>query len=543
VEEATVIDGLRRGLAALIAPRETRASSRPLPSGGYLRDTRSGIISTRPAALRENRDEVRAVWRRAAGLAADIIANSGRLRGACDQVLADTVGVELILNPQPDLSRLGYDDTEKADFVREVKAWWKRYSWNERECDQRGKFTVPQLVDTALRAHMVFGEAIGVLSYMSRAERARYGILSGTKLCMMPPPTLVQDTNDFEGLYQGVVHDPNGRPVAYRFEEKRDGMREKRDWRAFDASGRRQVVHAFDPLDPTDVRGISTLAAALRKYLQHEVLVDATIQTQILQTVFAAALTSPNPSKDAFEAISALPDTEDGSELSGEFVDYFSAAMERAREGEITISGDPRISHLAPGEKLELLSTQTPGPQFLPVSKELSRDMARAMGITYGGYTMDHEGATYSSVRMETASVWPVVMRRRERIAAPICQALYENALDEAIGEGRLPFKGGYAAFRANRDKVCWALWQGPAKPTADDGKSAKAATERLVNGTSTLAAECAELGHDPDEVFEQRLREHARYVEAGMPSPFVPKNSAPARDEADEPARRRENA
>lgn len=519
---------VRAGTTPVAAPE------RPRPIAGYLRDTRSGIISTRPASVRDHRDEVRMVWRRAAGIAADIIQNSGRLKGGCDQVLADTVGVELILNPQPDLAGLGYDEVEKAALVREIKQRFKRYAWNARECDFRGKFTLPQQIDTAIIAHMVFGEAIGVLSYMPRATRRQYGIGTGTKLCLMPPSTLVQDTSEFEGLYQGVIHDANGRPVAYRFEEKRDGFKVKQDYRAVDAGGRQVVVHVFDPVDPTDVRGISRLAPAFRKHLQHEVLVDATIQTQILQTIFAAALTSAVPSKEAFEAINTLQDPSDGDpELAEEFIDYFSGAMKRAQKGQITISGDPRISHLAPGEELKLLSTGTPGPQFLPVSDELSRDMARAIGVSFGGLTMNHQNATYSSVRMENASIWPVVMRRRERIAAPICQAVYENWLDEEIGEGRLAVKGGYAAFAANRDKFCWALWQGPAKPSADDGKSAKASTERLVNGTSTLAAECAELGYDPDEVFEQRAREHQRYLDAGMPSPFVAKNSG-GKDAAD---------
>jgi capsid protein len=134
---------------------------------------------------------------------------------------------------------------------------------------------------------------------------------------------------------------------------------------------------------------------------------------------------------------------------------------------------------------------------------------------------MDHTDATYSSVRMENSSIWPVVMRRRERIAAPICQTIYDAWPDEEIGSGRLRFKGGYDAFAANRDLVTWALWQGPAKPTADDLKSAKAASERLQNGTSTLAAEAAELGLDADEVIEQRAREANRLRDAGLPSPF----------------------
>jgi lambda family phage portal protein len=373
------------------------------------------------------------------------------------------------------------------------------------------------MVDVALRWDMAFGESLGLISYLGREGRAKAGATTGTKICMVPPMRLVQDTQEFEGMFQGVIHDAYGRAVVYRLKERVNGFTVTRDYKAFDDRGRPMVFHVFDPMDADDVRGISRIAPAFRQHLQHEVLVDATIQTAILQTIFAAVLTSASPSAEAFEAIETLGSTE----MKNEFLAYFSGAMDRARDGEISISAEPRVSHLAPGETFDLKTAATPGPQFLPVSAALSRDMARAIGITYGGLTMDHTDATYSSVRMENSSIWPVVMRRRERIAAPICQTIYDAWLDEEIGSGRLRFKGGYDAFAANRDLVTWALWQGPAKPTADDLKSAKAASERLQNGTSTLAAEAAELGLDADEVIEQRAREANRLRDAGLPSPF----------------------
>ncbi|MCG6115093.1 MAG: phage portal protein [Mesorhizobium sp.] len=510
-------------------------ATRPAPRGAYLRDTRSSIISTRPAYLRDHRDEVRSVWRRTAGIALDLIQNSGRLRGAADQVIADTVGVELVLNPQPDLAALGYSEKESADLTRLIKQRWKRYSWTPKECDLRAKFTIPQMVDIALRWDMAYGEAFGVMSYMPAAQRRQYGIVAGTKMCMVSPTKLVQDTNEIEGMFQGVIHDPNQRPIAYRFQEKEAGIIRKRDHAAYDRDGRQMVVHVFDPMDADDVRGISRIAPAFRQHIQHEILVDVTIQTAILQTVFAAALTSEKPSAEAFEALEAIED----KDLKGDYLDFFKAQMERAAESEISVSGDPRVSQLAPGEKLELLTTRTPGPEFLPVSRELSRDMARAIGISFGGLTMNHENATYSSVRMENSSIWPVVVRRRERLAAPICQANYENWLDEEVGEGRIPVKGGYEVFAANREKFSWALWQGPAKPTADDLKSAKASTERMLNGTSTVEDECGELGKDPDEIFDMRLRLHKRYLEAGMQSPYERKPGRSDSGEEDSEARR----
>lgn len=499
----------------------------PVARSAYLRDTRSGVIQTRPAVLRDSRDEIRRAWKRSAALALDLIQNSGRLRGAADQVIADTVGSALQLNPQPDptvMARLGYDAKELSEWVSLVKQRWKRWAWNPRECDLRGKFTVPQQVDIGLRWNMAYGEVTGQLVYFPRSERRKYGIESGLKVCMVPPTRLAQDTSELERLFQGVYQDANGRAIEYLFQEKSFGSTKKTRWPAYDQGGRPVVMHIFDPVDATDVRGISVLAAAFRKHIQHEMLDDATLQTAILQTQFSAVLTSDAPSAEAFEAIEAMKDGNPA--LAEEYFGMLQEQLESAKESGVYFSSDPQVSHLAPGEKFELHGAKTPGGQYLPFSASLSRDMARAIGITFGGLTMDHKDATYSSVRMENSSVWPVVVRRRERIAAPQMDMTYCAWLDEDIGEGRLPFKGGYAAFAANREAVSWAQWQGPAKPTADDLKSAKASTERMQNGTSSVEVEAAETGVDPDEIFEQRLRLHQRYEAAGMQSPYAPRNA-----------------
>lgn len=518
-------------MSGLIKPDGTplvAAERSSRPTARYMRDTKSGVIASRVAPLTSHRDDVRRSWSRAAGLAMDLIQNSGRLKGATDQVLADTVGVGLTLTPDPDLSGMGCDEKEKADWIRLVKKRWRAYWHNARECDMRGKLTGPQMVDIGLRWHIAYGEATGVFDFFTAGDRSRYGITSGTKLCLVPPPRLVQDTSPLEGLFQGVHHDGKGRPVSYRFETVTGGLKSKRDYAAFDVDGRPLVMHVFDPMDATDVRGISLLAPAFRKHIQAEMLDDATLQMAILQTVFAITLTSEAPSQDAYEALEVLKESEGGTGYAQEYLDFLGAQLDRAAESRISVGADPQVSHLGPGEKLGMETAKVPGQDFLPFSNSLARDMARTIGITYGGLTMDHTAATYSSVRMENASIWAVVMRRRERIAAPMCQMVYGNWLDEEVGEGRIPFKGGYEAFRANRDRVAAANWQGPAKPTADDYKSARASTERLSNGTSSIANETGDLGVDPDALFEQRQREHQRYVDAGMESPYAARDAQP---------------
>lgn len=543
--QALMIKDVAKSMLARVGLARGAATSAPARIKNlYLRDSHSGLIASRPASIREHRDDVRRSWQRAGALAVDLIQNSGRLKGAVDQIIADTVGNELTLNPQPDLTALRYSDDERRDLIALIKREWKLWAWKPGECDVRGKLTIPQMADIGIRYFLSYGESTGVISYFGEAQRRRYGITTGNKFMLVPPHRLVQDTMEFEGLYQGIIHDELGRVSHYRFRERRDGIDRTADYRARDGMGRDLVMHAFDPKCASDVRGISDIAPAIRKYLMAENLDDATSQMAFLQTILAISLVSENLSADAFEALEALKESgaEDVDTIATNFANYFNGKLANASD-KINVSSDPQVNHLSPGEKLLIDGAKVPGSEYLPFAKSLARDMARALGVTYGGLTMDYQDATYSSVRMETSALDPVVQRRRERIAAPHYQIPYEHWLEEMVATGRIPIKGGYRAFAANRDRMVWANWQGPAKPSADDGKSAKASSERIINGTTTLAQECAALGLDPDEVFEQRKLEHQRYVDAGMRSPFDMGQGSDPAGEKDETAPQKKEA
>ena len=381
------------------------------------------------------------------------------------------------------------------------------------------------MIDIALRWHMAYGEATGLIEFLGRGSQHRYGIETGTKLLMVPPPRLVQESNEHTGLFQGVWHDANGRPNGYRFRDEtpgREGL--PKDYPAFNRAGMPYVLHFFDADDATQVRGISPMAAGFRKYLQKEKLDDVTLDTAILQTVFAATLTSDMPTEEALAGIQALKDdSEDGSgsQLYQDYIDFLSHSMSAAAENSVNLGNSPQISHLGPNEKLDITTTGTPGVQYLPYSTNLDRDMARAIGITHGAFTMNYERATYSSTRMESATIWPIAGRRKSRIAAPVAQAIFAAGLDEQIRLGRIAFRPGYAVFRRRRSALCRSTWRGPAKPSADDYKSARASTERIENGTSSIDVECVELGIDPDEVRADRLCDHQWHIENGMASPY----------------------
>jgi len=498
------------------------------PTARYLRGDKSGILAMRRAITRDAKHDVREAAERASALALDFMRNSGWIAGAVTQILCDTIGEELKLNCRADLARFGYSDDEANDWCRTVEAAWRRWAWNPKECDLAGKSTVAEMLDAALRSYLAYGEAFGVFDELTDSERRRLGCETGTKVSLIAPHRCPRTSRLFEGMDQGIFHDGIGRPRVYRFRENADGIERDKDIPAAD------VIHVMDRGENLNApRGISVLAPALKVVAQADQLADATLATALLQTIFAATIKSPEASREAFEAIQTIDDTDppEGytaaewtsftSELRSDLYEVWGQRIASLKEHGVSITDPSRIAHLGPGEELDLKTAATPGSEYKPFFQNLQREMARCLGITFESFAMDHSNATYSSVRMGVASIWPVVMRRRTRIVAPFAQAIYERWLDEMISSGKIEFKGGYRAFTRDRESVFQAEFQGPERPSADPAKDALAARIRMELGLSSHSDEAIALGKNPQEVLTQIAREIKQMTADGIPIPF----------------------
>lgn len=503
-----------------------KADSRPVqgprvrrPRAQYLRDNSSGILSMRRVVIREGADAVRQSAERASALAWDFIRNSGWIAGAVDQIITDTIGDELRLSARPRLERLGYDTKEARDWAQLVEQEWNQHVWRSQEYSLNGETTLAEHLDGVIRYYLAHGEAFGVIDFLSPSQRKRYGIKTGTKVSLIAPSRVKRETDERNGIDQGIFLDEFGRPTKYRTIAKRNGQEFDLDLPAWNGPLRR-VIHVMDRGDnPDSVRGISVLAPILKVAAQYDQLADATLTTALLQTAFAATIKSPEPSNEAFEAIRELEEVD--AELSDDLMAVWTNRIDALKEGGISLADHGRINHLGPGEEFEMHTASMPGSQYIPFSQNLQREIARRLGITFESFAMDHSNANYSSVRMAMSSVWPIVTRRRERIAAPFCQSVYEAWLDEMVKDNRISFKGGYAAFAANRELVCNAEWPGPAQPVADDYRATMASAKRIELCLSSLSDEAALLGRDSAATREKIAEEIADLRAKGIPIPF----------------------
>lgn len=467
----------------------------------------------RRAVTRDVKHDIRDATRRSFALAFDFMQNSGWISGAADQIIVDTIGVELKLNARPDLSKLGYSDKERSDWCRLVEDEWRRYSWNPAECDLAGKATIPETLDGVMRYYLAAGEGFGVLDFMDALTRTKYGLKTGTKVSLVSPHRVPHTTSLVEGWDSGIYHDEIGRVQAYKFKRNESGIERETDVPARFANGLTKVLHVMDRgTTPNSPRAISPMTPVFKTIAQSDQLADATLTTALLQTAFAATIQSPEASAEAFEGLQLLREdsaNERGVELANDLMDVWNNRIDALKNKTLSIGGDAsQINHLGPGEELLLHGTKTPGPQYVPFQQNMQREIARCLGVTFENLTMDHSDASYSSTRMSVASIWPIVTRRRERIPAPYVQGIYEAWLDEMIGTGRIPFKGGYRAFRANFERVVDAEWRGPEKPEADPYKAALANKVELETGTTTLQRVYAGKGLDWEEETDQIARE-----------------------------------
>lgn len=508
-----------------------KVERRAKPVARYLRSDRAGVLAMRKATMRDGHRDVREAAERAAALAIDFMHNSGWIAGAVTQVLCDTIGEELKLSCRAKLKKLGYSDKQAREWRSLVEEEWRKWAWNPKECDLAGKATIAEMADGVLRSFLGTGEAFGVLDFMEGRERRRYGLQTGVKVSLVASHRCPRISREAEGLDDGVFHDLNGRAMAYRFKVRTRGVESERDVDAAD------VIHVMDRGENVNSsRGISPIAPALKVLSQADQLADFTLAKALLQTVFAATINSPEPSEDAFKSLQTLEeidqpegwkDEESGSwtdfigGLQQDLMDVWSMRVDALKEKGISMSDPARVNHLGPGETFTLHTTSTPNSDYLEFFRNLLREIARCIGVTYEALSMDHTDASYSSVLMSVASIWPIVLRRRNRIMIPFLQAIFERWLEEMIETGKIRIRGGVQAFRRFREDIFQAEWHGPGAPSADNYKAAMADKIELELGISSFFDICAKRGKNGQEQIDQLSREKKMFEEAGVPHPF----------------------
>lgn len=490
------------------APGRGRAKSE------YMRGERSPIFAGWNPALRDQREDVRAGYWRAAARTVDAIHNSGWLSGAVDQAIASTIGTGLQLASRPDFEALGWTADKASEWARLVERRWEAWASCPAECDAGGRMTMGQIQAAVLRSYYGYGEAIAALPWIRRPiSRSR------TKVQLISPHRLVQDSNGID-LYQGIRIDRYSLPLAYclRMADPVSEGGQIIEMPARDAASRPMIAHVFDG-GAGQIRGISPMAPVLQVVRQLDQLQNATLAAAMLQTILAATVESAAPTPEVLRAFQGEDEQDEGASIEG----MLGAKTAWYENTKIDLGGFARIAHLLPGEKLNMQSSKHPNGNYEAFAKFLLRETARCLGMTFEAVSGDYSSATYASVRMSVSENWPLTLHRRKVIPGRFSQTVFEAWIEEEIDAGLIPFPGGLDGFLANRPAAIRADWRGPAKPQADDLKAAKAYETLKSLGVITDEAICADMGTDWEDVYEQLQREQSLREKLGLRDPLKP--------------------
>ena len=503
-----VVDRLK-GTSALTTPR---------PQSAYMRGGKHMVFSNWRPPLRKAQDDVRQSWDKAVARAFDLIHNSGWITGMVEQAVANTVGTGLRLRAVPDHEELGITAEEARELGQTFERRFRAWSSNAQECDVEGRFTFPQLQAAAFRAWFATGEI-----WEEFVVRNRVGASYATKVRIVPAHRIMRKDDPSRRLVSGVYLDADDRAIGYHASrEGRYGGTEEFAVAARDPRGRPKVVQVFDGV-PGQVRGISPMVPAMMVARLFDQLSDATITSWLIQTIFAATVTSDEPTEDILQSLLSPQEQSKMVAEGGTAYEAWFDAMQGWYDGApLDLGVNGRIAHLFPGQKMEFLSAENNAADYKALATLLLREIARCLGLTYESGTGDYEGATYSSVRMATGEIFQITLYRRANILRPMCQPAYEAVIEEDVARGRITVPGGYANFIAKRAAFCRAEWRGSPQPQADDLKTAK--KHQIYHDMGVLTDEmiAQDLGTDIETVYEGRAREMALREKLGLPEPVT---------------------
>lgn len=490
-------------------PAETRPSA---PSAAYFQNEKNPLLVSWNPQLRETQADVQSSWEKAAARAITSIQNSGFISGIVEMSSGAVVGTGLQFASRPDAEELGWDPKFARKWARKVESRFRAWARKPKECDAGGKMTFGQMQQAAYASYMAYGEIFGLMPLIKRR-----GTKSMTKVALLPPSRILNTTDTMAKIIQGVKVDEWGLPIGYRIRVKDPySYYRERDIDAEDADGRPNAIHIKDPAVAV-TRGISPFSSILKVTRQVDQYADATLTTALIQTIFAAVVKSNIDGLAAFDGLMTKQDT------GSIDVEKFAAAKEEWYDGaSIDLTQHGRIAHLFPNDELTFTESKQGGQQYDHFMGWLLREIARGAGVTYESATGDYRNATYSSVRMAGAVEWLTVLRRRGNIVAPFCDVTYNAWLDEEIGTGRIDYPGGYEKFLLERDFAAKCSWTGPARPQADDFKTARAFQVRKDMQSTTLAEIHEEYGRDWDDDMRQRAAENDLAEELGLPKPWA---------------------
>ena len=432
----------------------------------------------------------------------DVIRNDPVAGAALERLLDMVVGHGLHLVARPDAQALGITADQAHAVSRQIQSEWRLFANDPRHfCDATRKATMNGLFRLLARTWLTADECCYALT-ATDDPLARYR----TAVLPIDPDRLSNPNGSIETmtLRGGVEMNEMGAPVAYHVRNAH-----ATDWWAFGLNftwtrvpretewGRPVFVHAFEPEREGQTRGMSPFASIVRTLSMRHKHASAEIAAAVANATYAAFVESDLPVDEVTQRL-----TPQSTSFFDKVVTYFTKNPAR-------ING-VRIPVMPPGSKITMNGTPRQTTAFVAFETAFLQKIAARLGISYEQMAMDWTKTNYSSARAALTEVWRHIRRVVATFNEQVVSPIYYAFLEEAIDTGRVKLPASAPAFHAMPAAWLRARWIAPGRGYIDPVKEAEAAALRMESLISTLEIECAEQGHDYEDILDQIERENA---------------------------------
>lgn len=310
--------------------------------------------------------------------------NNATARAAVEAFVAHVVGTGMDVEPAS-------GDEARDDKMREVWAEWLQ---GASVC---GRFSLWELQRQAMRTVMLGGDVLWQIVAVDDGRTIPFAILpiESDRLSDEAVEPIPSDRR----FVQGVEIDRLGRPVAYHVTAEDSAsitygmgiagnatlmgatLRDPQFGAGSKGKGVRipaeDIIHAFEPLRPGQVRGEPMLAPVLTRIAQEGQLIDAELTAARTGAAVAVAIIS-----------------ESAAGIGG------TATTETDGNGYAVVDLSPgSIARLRPGEDIKTVRNERPSQQVAPFSTFIRGGIAAALRITATDLDKNYANANYSSMR------------------------------------------------------------------------------------------------------------------------------------------------
>lgn len=460
------------------------------------------------------------------------------------------VGSFYRLSATPNWRVLGATEAWSDEFQQIVEARFSLYAESEAHwADASRKGTLTDLIRLAVGGFVITGEVLSVGEWIRESDRPYRTAVQMTSPARLSNP---RGSEDSVSLRRGVEIDRRGRPMAHHIRTSHPGDYginfDLWDWKRVQTYlpwGRRQVLHIFEPLEPGQNRGISDMVAAMETMQMTRQFRGITLENAIVNATYAAAIESELPESVMVAAMGGGTGSSSWIDPVGQYLDALGGYLGEANN--LRMDG-VKIPHLFPGTKLNMKPAGTPGGVGTEFEASMLRHVAASLGVSYEELSKDFQKSSYSSGKLAGLSTERFMAARKKLVADGLANFVYGLWLEEEINRmDNVPPIPGLTRQQTRdrfyeplmREAFSSATWIGASVGQTDEMKETQAAIMRIKAGLSTWEIECARLGKDWREVFDQQQREKAAQSERGLDFAM----DATAQGKGDRQATLRDNA